>query len=204
VTLFIIIAELMVWAEHKLYGPHQTDYDADMSKRVLIAIVVLLAAGGFFAMLRSVGEVHKLSQTVLAADTAGQDTAVPLGALKRYVEGHMGTSSGVTLGSGYQRAQVAAQAAATASAANAQIYAAAQAACTGKSDSITQAKCNQDYLAKHLVNVAPVTPVAAPKQSDFQYFFAAPVWSPDLAGALFGGAAIALVLLVVALVRKPR
>jgi len=175
-----------------------------MSKRVLIAIVVLLTAAGFFMASRNVTEAHKLSQAVLAADAAAQDTVAPLGTLKHYVEGHMGASSGVTLGSGYQRAQVAAQAAATASAANSQIYAAAQAACSGKSDSITQARCNQDYLAKHLVSVAPATPVAAPKQSDFQYYFAAPFWSPDLAGALFAGAAIALALLVIAFVRRSR
>jgi hypothetical protein len=108
------------------------------------------------------------------------------------------------LANAYVKAQAAAQASAAAQAANSQIYADAQRLCSGKSDSITQAKCNQDYISKHLANVPLPTPVAEPKAADYQLKLSAPLWTPDLAGAAVLGAAAALVLLLVSGWRRKR
>jgi hypothetical protein len=96
----------------------------------------------------------------------------------------MYSSVTVTLNGSYTRAQAAAAASAAAANTSAQIYAAAQKACSGKSDSIVQAQCNAQYLSTHLANLPSSTPVSVPQPSEFQYKFVSPLWTADLAGVL--------------------
>jgi hypothetical protein len=166
-----------------------------MTKRLLfIAVAIILAAAGFYARSRNAQTAHTQANQLVRQDASGTDTTAALAALKDYVASHMGASADFTLAAAYARATAAAQAAAAASAANSQISAQAQAHCAGKSDSITQARCNQAYLAQHLSNVPPPAPVAAPKAADYHYTLRAPVWTPDLAGALLLGSVIALAI----------
>ncbi len=162
----------------------------------------MLAVGGFYLRHLNKQEAARQAQALIAADQAGQDTTAPLQSLKDYIKGHMGAKADVTLSAGYERAQAAARVAAQAQAANSQIYAQAQAACAGKSDSITQAKCNQEYLSKHLTSVPPPAPVAEPKLADYQHNLRSPLWTADLAGALFVGVIAALALLLPGLRRR--
>jgi hypothetical protein len=122
--------------------------------------------------------------------------------LQNFVKTHMGTSVTFALSGSYNRALAASQAASAAQASSSSIYAAAQAACSGKTDSLVQARCNEAYLQSHLPAATP-TPVAAPKLADYQYNLKAPFWTPDLAGALLLGSLIASVLLLFSLL-KPR
>jgi beta-glucosidase/6-phospho-beta-glucosidase/beta-galactosidase len=121
-----------------------------MSKRILFVVAaVLLATAGWYFRSVSTKSAHDQAAHIVAQDQAGASTDAAQAALAAYVKSHLGASVSYTLNGAYTRAEAAAKAAASATAANSQIYADAQKTCSGKSDSITQAKCNQDYLAKH-------------------------------------------------------
>jgi hypothetical protein len=175
-----------------------------MSKRLLIIVALGLAAAGLYFAYLNNGQAHRWAAAVVAADQAGADTTAQMTALRAYVAGHMGAGAEVSLAASYSRAQQAARAAAAAQAANSQIYADAQRVCGGKRDSITQAKCQQDYLTSHLANVPLPTAVPEPKLADYQLKLRAPWWTPDLAGACFLGAAGALGFLGWAFWRRRR
>jgi hypothetical protein len=163
-----------------------------MMKRILF---VLAAAALGFAGLYYRGLNAKEAQTradaVVEQDLAGQDTAPSVASLKDYVKTHTGASSNFTLTGAYDRDMAAYKAASGGQNQN-QIYADAQKACAGKSDSITQAKCNAEYLQNHL-STAP-TPSAQPEPqiNKYVYNLRSPLWTPDLPGALLLGAVLAL------------
>jgi len=165
-----------------------------MTKRfVLIVAAGVLAVAGLYAVHKNVGSVEAQVSNIMAHDiNADPFTATDVTDLKSYVAAHMGTSANFTLTYSYNRARASAQAAQAAAAANAQVYAAAQAACSGKTDSITQAKCNANYLAAHLPSQPQSAPSAMPVLADYTYHLHAPLWTPDLAGALLLGAVLAL------------
>lgn len=171
---------------------------------------VVLAGLGLFLEAKDSHYSHTQATAIVNADqssscaTPGSECnqADSIPGLGQFVKSHMGTSVSFTLNGSYNRAQTASQAAASAQASNSNIYAAAQAACSGKTDSLTQARCNEAYLQAHLPAATP-TPAPAPKLSAYQYNFKAPFWTPDLAGALLLGALIAFALLLLSLL-KPR
>ncbi len=164
-----------------------------MSKRILffVAAIVLIAAGLFFRASSSHTARNQVTE-LTKADLAAPTSPTLLANLKTFVASHMGASVSFTLQGSYDRATAAAQAAAVAANATSQIYADAQKACAGKSDSVTQARCNQTYLSAHLTNTPAPAVVPAPKLADYKYNLKAPFWTPDLAGALMLGAVVAL------------
>jgi hypothetical protein len=164
-----------------------------MSKRIFFfAAAVILAGAGIFFRASNSHTARIQADQIVAADKAGTDTAAALASLQAFVKTHMGSSVKITLQYSYDRAQAAAKAAAAAApSGNSQIYADAQRACGGKSDSITQARCVTAYVTQRLTNAPVPTPVPAPKLTDYQYNLKAPLWTPDLAGALLLGAAAA-------------
>ena len=162
-----------------------------MKKHILFAgLALVLLGAGLIARSMSAREAKSQAAAILATDKASKPTTTELAALQDYVGLHMGSGVTVTLEGTYARDQAAALAASKAND-NSKIYADAQAACAGKSDSVTQAKCNQAYLAARLVGPTP-TPVPAPKLANYQYKLTSPAWTPDIAGALLLGAAAAL------------
>jgi hypothetical protein len=177
-----------------------------MTKRMLFVLAALALAGaGFYYRTQNAKGAHNRASQIVASDTAGADTVTAQTDLASYVKQHLGASVSYTLTGSYNRALAAAQAsAAAASQANGQIYAAAQAACAGKSDSITQANCNQAYLSTHLVNVPTTTPAPAPDLADYKHSLTSPPFAPDLAGALFVGAAAALIMALLPQSRRRR
>ena len=175
-----------------------------MSKRFLIVLALLLLLGASYVFHKNALESAHRADAIVRSDTTGVDNTAAIRDLKDYVELHMGSSVTFKLSASFARAQAKAQDDAKAADVNSRIYAQAQVACGGKSDSITQARCNQEYLAKHLVNVPPAVAVAQPKLADFTYHFASPVWTPDLAGALAAGAAAAIIMLLPSLLGRKR
>jgi hypothetical protein len=168
-----------------------------MSKRVLTGLAVALVALGLLLVYQDSRTAAHKAAAAVAADAASQDVSASLADLKAYVAAHMGTSRTVTLSGSYARAQAASTAAAqAASNASAQVYADAQRACGGKTDSITQARCNQQYIAAHLTTATP-TPVPEPKLADYQHRLTSPVWTPSLAGVVLAGALVAAVLALI-------
>ena len=162
-----------------------------MSKRILFVFAaVILAGAGIFFRASSTHTARVQADQIVKNDSAGTDTASGIATLKAFVASHMGASVSFTLKASYDRAIAAARPPAPPANTTSQVYVDAQRACSGKSDSITQARCNQNYLAQHLSAVPAATPapVPAPKLADYQYGLVAPLWTPDLAGALLLGA----------------
>jgi hypothetical protein len=173
-----------------------------MNKRTLFVVAAIaLAVAGLVVRNENNKQARTMADIVQAQDLSGASTAASLDDLQTYVNTHMGASVTYTLTGSYNRAVAQANAAATAASSDSQIYAAAQAACSGKTDSITQAKCNQAYLSSHLSNAPQAAPVAEPQLASYQHSLKAPTWSPDLAGALLLGAIAALIL---AVINKPK
>ncbi len=155
-----------------------------MASRIIFVIGVLLLVGAFIVRSSNISHTNQLVASVLQADGGATDTAGPLAAVKSFVMSHLGTHAKFSLTGSYQRDVEAAKAAAAAQATNSQIYSAAQAACGGKTDSITQAKCNAAYLSAHLVSIPASAPVSAPNLSAYQFYINAPFWTPDSVGLL--------------------
>lgn len=175
-----------------------------MSKSLmfLLAAIALAGIGGYFRYQNG-AEARRQAAVIVQIDQ--QDPApgtslpapTPTQQLKAFVAAHTGASVSYILRGSYDRAVTAANAAAQTQSATSQVYADAQRACSGKSDSITQARCNQEYLNSHLSQAAPPAAVAQPKLSDYTVTLHAPLWTADLAGALFLGAGAALIMAVV-------
>jgi hypothetical protein len=173
-----------------------------MSKRILfiLAALALGFAGLYFRTLNAKAAATR-EDTILAQDRAGTDPAASIADLKTYVSAHMGTSVQFVLTDSYDRALAAAK---PAGPSTSQVYADAQRVCSGKSDSITQARCNEAYIQQHLTAAPAPTPLPQPKLADYQYSFKAPLWTSDLPGALFLGAAVALIFAFAGLRRRRR
>lgn len=176
-----------------------------MSKRfVFIIAAIVLFAVGIGLRATSARSARTQADAIVAADAAGKPTAALLSSLSDFVKQHMGASVALTLKGSYDRAVVAAGVAAAAANPSTQVYADAQKACSGKTDSITQARCNQAYLAAHLTATPPPVSVPAPQLGSYQHTYAAPLWTPDLAGAVLLGATVAGVLGLIGNRRKGR
>jgi hypothetical protein len=178
-----------------------------MSKRILfILAAVVLAGAGIYYRAASTHTARLQADAIVAADAAGADINKDLAILRDFVSSHLGASVSFTLQASYDRMLAKSQPAAPAPvSSNSQIYTEAQRACAGKSDSITQARCNEAYLQAHLNSSTPTpTPVPGPvpKLADYQYNLKAPLWTPDLAGALLLGAAAAALAAFLARQRK--
>ncbi len=163
-----------------------------MSKRLLFFVAILAAIGAIWLTHHDQDKVNQQVKIIQAADAATQSTVSTIQSLKNYIAGHMGTSAKFTLTGQYNRDVAAAQAAALVQAQNSQIYAAAQRLCSGKADSIVQAKCNAAYLQAHLVPIPASAPLTAPNLTHYSYNFQSPFWTPSMAGALWVGALVAL------------
>lgn len=163
-----------------------------MTKRaILVVVAVVLAAAGLYLIHKN-GQYVKTQVAAIQSEDTTADPIADVTVLKSYIANHMGTSANFVLTASYNRALAAAQAAQAAAAANANVYAAAQAACSGKTDSITQAKCNAAYLAAHLQAQPQAAPATMPDIASYTYHLHSPVWTPDLAGSLLLGALLAL------------
>jgi hypothetical protein len=174
------------------------------TRAIFIVVAVALLAAGFYIRAHNLQSANSQVASIISLDAAGSDTTTAVANLKSYVTSHMGTSASFTLSVAYKRAQTAASAAAAQAAANSQVYAAAQSACSGRTDSITQAECNQRYLAQHLVAEPSAGQIAAPILSNYQYNLKAPLWTPDAAGACLLGALLALIAASASLLRPKR
>jgi hypothetical protein len=155
-----------------------------MSRKILLILAILLATASVFAIRSNQRQARLQATAIMASDLSGEVVTTQLAQLKAYSQSHLSSSSAVTLTGSYTRAQAAATAAAAAADTSAAVYAAAQKACSGQSDSIVQARCNAQYLSTHLSSIPATTPVPIPQPTAYQYHFTSPFWTPDLAGVL--------------------
>lgn len=168
---------------------------------MFVLAAVLLLIGALYVRSLNGSSAQKQASNIVRLDSTGADISPTLDSLKTYARTHMGASVTVILNGSFTRADAAAKAAAQAPTASAQVYADAQKACSGHTDSITQARCNTLYIQAHLSNLPSTSPLPQPKVADYTYKFTSPLWAPDLAGALILGA---LAALIIGLVRIPR
>jgi hypothetical protein len=175
-----------------------------MMKRIffILAAVALGFAGLYFRSVNA-KESASLEAQIINQDLTGADPTAAIANLTSYVKLHMGTSVDFTLTGAYDRALAAAKAS-VAPDNSSQVYADAQRACAGKSDSITQARCNTSYIQAHLSTTPAPSPLPEPVLSSYQHKLVAPFWTPDLPGALLLGALIALLFALGVLFRRRR
>jgi len=161
-----------------------------------------LLVGGLVVRSQNIQMTRSLADKVVAADRAGTDTEQPIAQLKDFTATHTGVTANVILSGSYERDVATINAANTAAKAaavpNQQVYADAQAACAGKGNSIVLAKCNQEYLAKHLTAATPAAATQPlPNVADYRRTFPAPLWTTDLAGSMLLGAGICLLAAII-------
>lgn len=174
-----------------------------MKARTFFAIALIALAAGIWQTAVHQHTAGTLATTITAQDAAGLDTTVAQQALTNYVKLHMATSRQVFLSASYDRANQAAQAAAS-PASNGTVYAAAQASCASHADSLVQARCVQAYLGSHSSTGANPQAVASPVKADYTKSFTAPDWTADSAGIAVLTALTAMVLGMYLLVlRRP-
>lgn len=161
-------------------------------------LALLVGLFGGFELLANARQAASLRDQVAAKDQAGQDTTSDQVALEQFSHSHMNATVRLELMGSYGRAVAASQPATPSGA----LYAQAQAACAGKSDSIVQAKCVTDYVSKRLP--APAAPVAPPDRSLFTKEFHSPAWTPDLAGLALLGSLVLVLIAIFARVLAPR
>lgn len=145
--------------------------------------ITALAAGIIFAWLivSNQRQLVQLGTQLQAQDKAGQDVAAAKQKFTDYAKRHMGVRATVFLDTSYRKAIDAARAAAT-PAVNAQIYSQAQAACGGKSDSVSQSKCVSAYIASNSAPSANPQPMTMPDKQSYTVTAVGPNWNLSFAG----------------------
>jgi hypothetical protein len=171
-----------------------------------LALAVVSAVVCAFALRANNQHMLKLRSAVYTADRNNANVQQALNNLQTYVMAHMNTnlSSGtsvyppIQLKYTYDRlVQQAKQAAA--SQANTQLYTQAQAYCE-QQDSVdfsghNRVPCIEQYVLSHGGTVAPsTTPIPS---ALYEFSFASPTWSPDLAGWSLVAAVVASLLFIV-------
>ncbi len=154
-----------------------------MRTRYLVIIGVALVVSAGWLLVRNQSHLNILVNQISAKDAAGESVAVDIEAANTYASKHMDISANLSLSGSYNRA-LAASHAPGATTTSGVIYNAAQAACSGRSDSIVQARCVTAYVASHGAPGANPQALTEPKIADYQHSFKGPSWSFDNVGLL--------------------
>lgn len=155
-----------------------------MRARYFFLVALLVAVFGGLQILSHQRHVKSAVAVIESKDQTSQDVTSDLASLKSYVGGHMGTSTELQLKASYDRAAAAAGAAAN-PASNGAVYAAAQSACSGKTDSVTQSKCVQNYVATHSQPSSNPQAAVMPSLAAYTKSYKSPGWTADSAGLAF-------------------
>ncbi len=156
----------------------------------LLAVLVVLVAASAFFMRQNNLRMIELRNLVMQADEQNKDIPVALNNLQSYIATHMNTGMGdrgIYLEHSYQRAyDVAVQKAAQGGSASAVTYQQADKACQdlfSKTSSFpAYIQCVTDKVAASGAAADPVASIQAPSADLYRFNFAAPLWSPDVAG----------------------
>jgi dihydroxyacetone kinase DhaKLM complex PTS-EIIA-like component DhaM len=156
-----------------------------MKPRYLILLAILALIFGLAQLNMNTRHALRLRDQIINKDQAAQPVAQDIATLTDYVHSHMRTDVKFELAGSYQRAVTAAQ-----PAVNGAVYAQAQSACSGRSDSVTQARCVTDFVSRRLPATPPAPP---PDRAKYTYDIHSPAWTPNAAGSAF---LLALVLVL--------
>ncbi len=178
----------------------------------LILVVVSVPLSGWLLRQNNLKMIELRDQVISIDEETGDLAQIEprIKELAEYVFGHMNTDAGqVALPGAYNTEVERIRAAAEASgSANSAIYGEAQRECEDPFIPLpARAQCVQDYVVAHAApGTDPVLELEFPDVSLFTYSFAAPLWSPDLAGFSVLVAALdslILILLVISRVVLP-
>jgi len=173
--------------------------------KTLLYIFVVLFLVSVFSLRHNNQTMLRLRDAVYAADKSNGDVNAALNNLRRYVYGHMNTdlSSGnnnikppIQLKYTYQRLYDAQ--ANQIQGANQQLYTNAEVYCQSINNAYfgtTRVPCVQNYVINHGLKQANINIPAGL----YEFDFASPTWSPDLAGWAVVATAVAFIGLVIRL-----
>lgn len=152
-----------------------------MKARYVFIIAIIFALTSIVALRFNNKKALVLAKQVRDKDALGVDVKQDLTKLQQFVIKHMNSSVKVELSASYERAVNKAKAGNVD--VNGDLYAEAQAACDRQGvSSVAQAQCVQEYLNARVSPGQNATPTQPPERSKFVYAFAAPTWTPDIAG----------------------
>lgn len=166
---------------------------------VIGALVIISLLISVFALRQNNLKMIELRNNVLAVDQADGDIDAALRALGDHIVNHMNTSLSrpIELVHSFNRDVEAARAKAEAQT-DSKIYQQAQTACEVSSIPLTaRAQCIQDFVTENAAPGENPEPLELPSKDFYIYTWAAPLWSPDLAGLSLLAAAFFFLLLVV-------
>lgn len=151
------------------------------NRYLLLSGVLLLVIA---VVLGEVSHRHakSLAVQIVNDDVAGKPTAAQQAELADYAKTHMQSSVALVLSGSFQRATDLAKAASKSNVAG-DVYQQAQAACTqGKADSVKQAACVSDYMAKNAKPGANPQVVEMPSKVQFTKSYQSPWFTFDATG----------------------
>lgn len=149
---------------------------------LVIALIVMSLLSAFFLRQNNL-KMIKLRQDVITADEHNHDLAAALAKLNNHVFHHMNTEivRPIELVHSYNRAVERAVVEASKQSGR-DIYAEAQVACEQRGVPVAAiAQCAADYAMNHNTG-GNLKKISMPDKNRFTYNYAAPLWTPDLAG----------------------
>ncbi len=168
-----------------------------MKSRYIFIIALIFALTSIVALRFNNKKALVLASQIQNKDALSVDVKTDIAKLQQFVIKHMNSSVKVELSASYERAVTKAKAGNVDI--NGDLYAQAQAECDRQGiGSVAQAQCVKQYLDARVSPGTNTQPVVLPERSSFIYSFAAPNWTPDIAGfslvacVLFGLGAIAI------------
>ena len=164
-----------------------------MKARYILLASAALVGAGVWGMRQNAQKSSSMTAAIVAADKAGTDTAALRSGLQAYASTHMNAQTSFELTVSLERDQALAQAAAVGAQAQGAVYAAGQAACASKANSIVLAHCVTAYVQAHSTPGTQPQPAAMPVRSNYQYSYQSPVWVADPTGLVLVGALALLI-----------
>lgn len=166
---------------------------------ITILIIIPLALYGLRQNSETMGE---LKIDVISADTNNEGIEEALSRLATYVFSHMNTSTSLELVASYERAVEEVNRSLVSDIDKPGLYDEAVAACPPATVDIRiRVECVSDYVLENTSVDNPAAP-EYPDPAKYYYSFAAPFWSPDLAGWSIVAGATSLLLIVFKLLHK--
>lgn len=152
-----------------------------MKARYLFIIAIIFALIAVVGLRFNNKKALVLAKQIRDKDALAVDVKNDLSKLQEFVTKHMNSTVKIELTSSYERAVEKAKVGDTD--VNGDLYAQAQAACDRQGiGSVAQAQCVQEYLNARVSPGQNAGTTPPPERSAFTYAFAAPNWTPDIAG----------------------
>lgn len=168
----------------------------------LVVAAIIFVPLSLYGLRSNNQRMGELLLEVVAADEANKGLEEAMASLSNHVFNHMNTSTQIELKYSYDRAVAKAQKENAAVSGNQALYDRAVAVCNKPGvPGTVRATCVQDYVSKRSRGANPEPP-QLPDERLYRYSYAAPLWSPDLAGFSLFGITIAFLIMGIKLIHS--